>query len=253
MNNASILEIEKARMTFLEKYGLSDLEREAYQQKRKVVEPEEADKIGKQLYDYISKKTYSDSATEEVDKLILEGANLEYQTPKKGDTLLLLCSRRGYINSFVLLARAGADINHGSLYKTTPTMTSARHGNREMLEILVALKADINAQCLDGDTALMSAKRHDQKECFEILKRANANFGIRNLQNQTVMEIPSQERFDYTEFKSFEEFLDRETTEESVDELLREATEKMQEITTAIPEAKTLVKNNQSNTFKRIR
>lgn len=229
MNNVDLEQLEKERLAKLEEYQLDEASIQEFRSNIQKVDQEQSDQLGKELYQYVSKKNYSEIETEldKVREFIEKGANLEYKTENKGDFLLLLCARRNHLKTAILLIRAGANINQKNNYLTTSTMTSARHGNKEILEVLILLKADINAQCLDGDTALMSAKRHDQEKCFDMLKKAGARFGTKNLSNQTVKDIPSTTKFDFSGFLSFESCLDEKLTYEDIKVVLEEANRRM--------------------------
>lgn len=241
MNNTDLITLEQERTNILKKYHLDEEGIKTYQdtlkEKRKKVSPGESERLGKELYDLIKSPSYNELTASSYDKvidLIYSGASIEYRTPKKGDFPLLLCARRNLVQTFALLVKFGADINKGNDYLTTPTMTSARHGNKVILELLILLGADINAQCLDGDNALMSAKRHNQKECFELLKKANAYFGSRNILNKTIRDIPSTEEFDFSGFFTFDDCLQEEVTFSKTQELLKEAEQKFTNITSGI-------------------
>jgi len=230
MNNVDLFELENKRLEILKKYKIDEENIEEYRKdlesNKSIVTEEGSNNLGKELYNFIKSANYKDSQDDlkKVKEYVYKGANIEYSTDVKRDFSLLLCARRNLINTFILLVQLGADINKVNEYKTTPAMTSARHGNKEILEILILLKADINAQCRDGDNALISAKRHDQKECFEILKKANAYFGTKNLLNQTVKDIPSNEEYDFSGFFTFEECLPTQITFKKTQEVLNEAT-----------------------------
>ena len=173
MNNASLAMLENHRMELLKKYEL-DLENiKKFKEKIQQVSEEESTELGKELFELISTKGFNDDY-EQALELIYKGANIEYKNEKKGDFSLLICARKNYLKTFLALVKAGANINQVNNYLTTPTMASARHGNKEMLEVLILMGADINARCLDGDNAIMSAKRHDQVECFDMLLRKSA-------------------------------------------------------------------------------
>jgi len=270
MNNTDLLTLIQERNNILKKYHLDEDGIKTYQEtlkeKRKEVSAEESERLGKELYDCIKSLGYNklspdpndkaisaDKLYDKVIELIYNGANIEYRTPTKGDTPLLLCARRNFVQTFALLVKFGADINRGNTYQTTPVMTSARHGNKKILELLILLGADINAKCLDGDNALMSAKRHDQKECFELLKKANAHFGTRNILNKTVKEIPSTEEFDFSGIFTFEDSLIEEVSYAKTQELLEEAEKKFSKITLGLePEEEKEDQKVKKREFKRV-
>lgn len=196
MNNADILKIEIERKQVLEKYGLDEESIKAFRKKISKVSEEESRVLGQELFELISKKSYNEeNELDKIIELIYKGANIEYKNEKKGDYSLLICSRKNYLKTFIVLLKTGANVNQLNNYLTTSTMAAARHGNKEILELLILMKADVNARCLDGDNAVMSAKRHNQIECFNILMNAHAYLNNRNLTNQTILDIDSKTDF----------------------------------------------------------
>ena len=272
MNNTDLLTLIQERNNILKKYHLDEEGIKTYQEtlkeKGKEVSAEESERLGKELYDcikslgYIGYNTLSpdpndkaisaDKYYDKVIELIYNGANIEYRTPTKGDTPLLLCARRNFVQTFALLVKFGADINRGNNYQTTPVMTSARHGNKKILELLILLGADINAKCLDGENAIMSAKRHDQKECFELLKKANAHFGARNILNKTIKDIPSTEEFDFSGILTLGDSLIEEISYAKTQELLEEAEKKFSEITLGLEPEEQQEQRVKKREFKRV-
>lgn len=230
MNNVSLVELENERIEALKKYGLDTDSINEFKSKIKKVSQEESDKLGEELLKMIFNKKFNDNY-EEALKLIYAGANIEVKTKDKGNCILLICSIRNYLNTFLLLIKAGANVNQVNNYLTTPTMASARHGNKEMLEILILMDADINARCLDGDNAIMMAKRHEQVECFNMLLNEQAYLNNRNLLNQTIIDIPGDVNFDLSLFEdsSFSEIIVSKT-EKDVLSLISEAENSLNKI-----------------------
>ena len=147
----------------------------------------------------------------------------------------MVCSRKNYLKTFIVLLKAGANVNQINNYLTTSTMASARHGNKEILELLILMKADVNARCLDGDNAVMSAKRHNQIECFKMLMDAHAYLNNRNLINQTVLDIDSKSDFGILSLShSLRQETPEEITFEDAESLLYEASRKMESINGAV-------------------
>ena len=183
--------------------------------------------MDQEFFRLISKKNYNED--EELDKVIdfiLKGASIEYKSKEKGSFPLLICSRKNYLQTFIVLLKAGANVNQSNHYLTTSTMAAARHGNKEILELLILKKADVNARCLDGDNAIMSAKRHDQVECFDMLVKASSYLNNRNLANQTLIDLPSEVNFDLSKISltslSFSyDFVSFENTQDLVEEAIK--------------------------------
>lgn len=229
MNNVKLLSLQQEREEKLKKYGIDQEKIEEFKSKIKKVSTEEKEKLGKELFELISKKGYNDKTEfEKVIELIYKGADIEYKDEKKGNFALLVCSRKNYVKTFIVLLKAGANINQVNNFLTTATMGSARHGNKEILEMLILMKADINARCLDGDNAIMSAKMHNQVECFNMLVKASAFLNNRNLANQTLSDLKGNAELDVSLLTSC--MLSKKTTFEDTQDLLSEARIKMQSI-----------------------
>ena len=228
MNNTSLVMLENNRIEFLKKYELDSESIKKFKETIQQVSEEESTELGKELFELISKKGFNDDY-EKALELIYKGANIEYKSEKKGDFTLLICARKNYLKTFLALVKAGADINQVNNYLTTTAMASARHGNKEILEILIIMGADINLRCLDGDNAIMSAKRHDRVECFDLLVKASSHLANRNLANQTIMDIPSTATFDFSGFPETILPISSDTSASFGDtqDLLKEATKKL--------------------------
>lgn len=229
MNDTSLFTLENNRQQLYKYYGVDSDSIKEFMSSVATVSEEEANALGKELFELISKKGYNDSDGKAV-ALIKRGANVEFKNDKKGDYALLVCARKGYIETFKALIKRGANVNQVNNYFTTALMAAARHGRLDMVKILLLFGADINARCLDGDNALFSAKRHGQKACFDELLKANAILTTKNLANDTFLDVEGDVSFD----TKFLESRFRETVisvkEEDATELLDEAKQKVKSI-----------------------
>lgn len=229
MNDTSLFTLENNRQQLYKYYGVDSDSIKKFMSSVATVSEEEANALGKELFELISKKGYNDSDGKAV-ALIKRGANVEFKNDKKGDYALLVCARKGYIETFKVLIKRGANVNQVNNYFTTALMAAARHGRLDMVKILLLFGADINARCLDGDNALFSAKRHGQKACFDELLKANAILTTKNLANDTFLDVEGDVSFD----TKFLESRFRETVisvkEEDATELLDEAKQKVKSI-----------------------
>lgn len=235
MNNSSLIELENNKLKKLEEYQLDEKSILKFQSKIKKVDEEESNRLGKELLELLSKKKPSSLSLDELlDKaieLIKNGANIECKEESKGNFSLLVCARKGYIEIAYVLLRAGANVNQSNSYGTTALMATARHGHSELLQLLILLKADVNAKSRDGDDALMSAKRHNQQECADILIKEQAYLTHRNLENETILNVPGNISIDlsYIESSTLSE-ITTSKTEEDVLDLISEAEEKLNKI-----------------------
>lgn len=218
-----LVELENYRVILLQSNNLHKDATDTFRASIKQVSVEESESLGKELFEHVSAKQFKDD-TDKVIELIQKGANIGYQN-EKGDFPLLVCARKGHLNTFIVLIKAGANVNQTNNYLTTTTMAAARHGQKEMLRILIQFGADINARCLDGDTAIMSAKRHSKQECFDILKNAQASLRNKNLANQTLDDIEGDVGFTLSMLDSPDAI--KRVTEEDAKELIEEAKQKI--------------------------
>lgn len=189
MNNTSLSKLEEKKRNYLQVYKLDDESILEFRKTIQKVSQEEADALGKELLDMISKKSFKDNSEKAIE-LMQRGANLECKTTNKGNFPLLICTIRDYAQTFLALLRAGANVNQTNNYLTTAAFSAARNGRLVMLDILIFMRADINLRCLDGDTPLMSAKRHSHVECFQRLCDAQAYLTNQNLAGYTFLDLP---------------------------------------------------------------
>ena len=231
MNSTDIIALDKLREQGLKKNKLDKVERDKFQKKIKNVSEEEANKLGKELYDMVVISKESDEDIEKIVTLIYNGANLEYKESRKGDFALLVCARKNKRSIAYTLLRAGADVNQKNKYLTTATMAAARHGAKEILETLILLGADVNARCLDGDTAIMSAKIHNQQECFDILVKNGAYLTHRNNANKSLLDIDGKVDFDFNSIDISQIMASKKSvSEDDTKNLIEEAKQKLKSI-----------------------
>lgn len=197
MNNVDLMLLEKQKIDKLKKNGLDPDGINEFKSKIKKVSKKEKEALGKELFDLLMSNSYNDSTDwEKIVELIYKGANIEYKDDKKGDFALLRCARKGYLKAFLALISAGANVNQKNNYLTTTTMASARHGNKEILEILILMNADINAKCKDGDNAIISARKHNRVECFNMLVNAGANLCVVSQEGKSIYSFGSNPKFE---------------------------------------------------------
>lgn len=224
----SIEDLKKSRESSLKEHKLDPESIEDFKKKLKKVSEEESKALGKQLFDIVNDKKYKDADIDKVLNLIYNGADVCYVDELKGNFPLLMCARRGHIETTFALIRAGADVKQSNYFMTTPVMDSARYGHDKILKLLVYLGADINARSADGDTAIMSAKRHNRVECFNFLQNHQAHLSCRNYYDQGLDDIPGNVIFSNLVLESNRE--KRFPTEEDVKQLISDAEEELKKI-----------------------
>lgn len=263
MNSVTELkQVEREREELLKQYELDEESIKNTKSKIAEVTYEESEKLGVELYNLIYKKKYSEATDyEKIEELVYKGANVNYKNPapgaNKGNFPLIFCSRRGNLKTFLLLVRAGANINQTNNYCTTCCMASARHNQSEILKILIALGADINACCYDGDNAIISAKRNNSVECFDLLVEAQAKLNHKNFVGESItrLEHKSQEVSinpeKYLLPETYTESSLIETTEEDAKELLLEACEKLEAFELLFPPENSKTKEIKQKIFQK--
>ncbi len=193
MRKRSIFDETSQESTKLEELGLTKENIETKKSKIKVVSLEEANSLGKELYDMV-KRTREDSniLRDKVEKLILAGANLEYKEPNKGRFSLMECCRREKYLLAILLLKYGALVDQDNNYKTSSLMRAARYGHVKLVDLFILMGADVNKKYADGETALFSAKRHARKECFDLLINNGAKLYVVSDEGNSVFDIASE-------------------------------------------------------------
>ena len=88
-----------------------------------------------------------------------------------------------HIQTFILLLRAGVNIDLVDNKGLTPLMKCAEVGNKEILELLILMGADINIKNEVGNSALSIAIKNNHKECANILINAQAHLNCTNISN----------------------------------------------------------------------
>lgn len=189
--NLTLYSIEIGRLSKIKEYGLGENMVSRYREIREGIAPEDREKYGKELYEFVSSRSFKDSDDDfrKVVDIVLKGADLDYKESKKGNFSLLVCARKGFEKTFLFLLKAGADVNQSNNYLTTSLMAAARHGHLHMLELLVLCGADVNAKCLDGDDALSSASRHGKRECVDFLIQEKSRLLSSNLHNYRAVDF----------------------------------------------------------------
>lgn len=235
MNLVDLNEMSNNRLWELKELALGFADLKIFRDNIKQVSKEEADKLGAELVKLLDDKEYRDNnelSCNSVLTLIMNGANIEYKTPKKGIYPLLVCARKNYFNTALILIRAGANINQVNNFLTTPVMACCKYGSIDVLNVLLLLGADVNMRYLDGETALMSAKRHDQVEAFNMLVNYQAHLNAYSNTNQSINNISSS---DDSKFPSFDDVIMNIRPEKMIssEDLINELEQKLDDISSS--------------------
>lgn len=232
MNNKDLDVLIEEGEKILKENGLDKDSINQYRSGIKQISIEESNELGKQLFEIISQKDYRDD-TSKIEQLLLDGANPNYQDTAKGEFCLRRCARKKYVKTFILLLKAGANINLANNFGTTSIITAARFGSDKILDIGIHMGGDVNARPLDGDTAIMGAKNHSNIKCFDLLAASHAHLNTTNLSNKTIFDSSRDssffERSTYST-ELLEQSLDTEEDSLLEKKLMEEAIEKMTRI-----------------------
>eukprot|EP01046_Picozoa_sp_COSAG06_P055056 COSAG06_NODE_9998_length_1772_cov_8.338912_2_plen_123_part_00 len=104
-----------------------------------------------------------------VNKLLKQGAELEWRNPGGGTPLDRACFEGSYEAAEALCAH-GAELDARDNSQRTPLMWAAYYGETKICEMLLALGADPSLKNKDGKTALDRARANNKPECVALLQ-----------------------------------------------------------------------------------
>lgn len=126
----------------------------------------------------------------EIKRLLVQGANPNYETGPKCASPLLLAAHKGCTEIVRVLISSGANINKQNTDGLTPVMAAAMNGHIAALRVLYENNADINLQTAkDRHTALMLTVMTKQKESLKVLLEMGANAALRNARGDTALDM----------------------------------------------------------------
>ncbi|MTH53664.1 M48 family metalloprotease [Bacillus mangrovi] len=108
--------------------------------------------------------------TEEVERLLLEGANPD-EGNSSGETALVQTAYTNDVEMAELLLEYGANPNTLDEYGWTPLMTAAENGSSEVARLLIEAGADPDILNSDGETARSLAEANDYEEIVFLLSQ----------------------------------------------------------------------------------
>ena len=130
----------------------------------------------------------SEGRTEEVLKLLVEGADINYAKPR-GVTVLVAAARGGHDDLVERLIGKGADIEAKDEDGQTPLMFEAAWGDIETVKLLIDKGADIEARDDDGNTPLMQAAKQYRTEIVKLLLKKGADIEAKDGDRQTALDL----------------------------------------------------------------
>jgi len=157
--------------------------------------------------------------TDEVVKLLLKGADVNYKTPD-GVTALMYASQNGHTDIVKILIFNGADVNARPVDGATALIAATKFDHEDVMEylinhgalidnvtndsanaliyavaygyfipadMLIYYKANVNTSCIDGSTPLIIASLHGNKELAELLINKGATIDAADKNGWTAM------------------------------------------------------------------
>ncbi|HEY8563559.1 MAG TPA: ankyrin repeat domain-containing protein [Pyrinomonadaceae bacterium] len=114
-----------------------------------------------------------------LEALFARGFNAPNIRDGKGNSLLMLASYHGHLETTRVLLEHGADPQLANDMGQIPLAGAAFKGDAAMTRLLIDHGADVNARSPDGKTALMFAAMFDRVEIIDILLARGANASLK--------------------------------------------------------------------------
>jgi len=119
--------------------------------------------------------------------------DVNYRTPRLGQTALISASGLGHVDMVHLLLRHGANPNLPAKDNSTALLFAAYHGSTDIVEALIRAGADVNtAETLYGYTPLAWAAQNGHAEVVKRLLRAGADRSATLKNGWTPMQLAQQ-------------------------------------------------------------
>lgn len=107
----------------------------------------------------------------------------------KGNSLLMLASYNGQIETTRVLLENGGDPQLVNDMGQIPLAGAAFKGDTEMTRLLIEHGADVNARMPDGKTALMFAAMFDRTEIIDLLLARGADASLQATDGSTAQSL----------------------------------------------------------------
>ena len=107
----------------------------------------------------------------------------------KGNSLLMLASYNGQLETAHLLLEHGGDPQLANDMGQIPLAGAAFKGNTEMTRLLIEHGADVNARMADGKTPLMFAAMFNRLEIIDLLLEHGADASARATDGSTALSL----------------------------------------------------------------
>ncbi len=107
----------------------------------------------------------------------------------KGNSLLMLASYNGQLETTRVLLEQGGDPQLANDMGQIPLAGAAFKGNVEMARLLIEHGADVNAQMPDGKTSLMFAAMFNRLEIIDLLLAHGADASLQTNDGSTALSL----------------------------------------------------------------
>ncbi len=127
--------------------------------------------------------------TARLEGLFERGFNAPNICDGKGNSLLMLASYNGQLETTRVLLKHGGDPQIANDMGQIPLAGAAFKGNTEMAHLLIEGGADVNARSPDGKTALMFAAMFDRIEIIDLLLEHGADASLQASDGSTALSM----------------------------------------------------------------
>ncbi len=116
-------------------------------------------------------KAAEDGNLQTIQKLIVEGADINTKDATNGTTALWLAAENGYTKIVKFLLENGVDVNtKATADNVTALMIASQQGHTDIVKLLLEKDADVNVQASDnGATAMMAAAENGHTAIVKLL------------------------------------------------------------------------------------
>lgn len=134
-------------------------------------------------------------SVEMVQKLFLNGANINKVNAFSLESPLHIAVTRGRLDLVNILLEYGADIGAVDQYGQSPLHLAVRTGHVNIVENLLQRGANIDAVDRNGATPLLLAVQHRYVNLVSILLNYRANFNLANTSQLAALKLAKRKKF----------------------------------------------------------
>jgi len=131
----------------------------------------------------------------EMDELLKEKQTLVNERNKFGDTALIVCTKKGYINVMHSLLECKADVSLIDSKGDTALLIASDNGDLGAVRLLLSNGADPSFKDRNGDNALIRATKKDRFDVVEELIHRRPIINAQGKDNKTALMIAAEKGF----------------------------------------------------------